>query len=155
MYMKLIPGSGRPVGVEARGHTLTSTGEALVKSASFRKTTGTLILFILTFYLVISVLQTTSSTTISHDTFATLVNVQQEPLEEGDVEIELENCGCLRRLKNVTPNPEGLLLNETTCGIDAFHRGPGQKIVGFSFYGDINSDYRYVCIMYIYYQYYN
>ena len=101
-YMKLISGTGP--GAEARVHTLTSTGEALVKSASFRKTTGTLILFILTFYLVISVLQT--STTTSHDTFATLVNVQQEPLEEGDVEIELENCGCLRRLKNVTPNPD-------------------------------------------------
>ena len=70
-YMKLIPGAAGP-GVEARVTTLTSTGEALVKSASFRKTTGTLILFILTFYLVISVLQTTSRT--SHDTFATLVN---------------------------------------------------------------------------------
>ena len=81
--------------------------------------------------------------------------VNHEPLEEGDIEFELENCGCLRRLKNVNPNPSGLLLNETTCGINAFHRGPGQKIVGFSFYGDINSDYRYVCIMYIYYQYYN
>jgi len=138
-YMKLIPGAAGP-GVEARVTTLTSTGEALVKSASFRKTTGTLILFILTFYLVISVLQTTSRT--SHDTFATLVNqVNHEPLEEGDIEFELENCGCLRRLKNVNPNPSGLLLNETTCGINAFHRGPGQKIVGFSFYGDINSDY--------------
>ena len=77
--------------------------------------------------------------------------VNHEPLEEGDIEFELENCGCLRRLKNVNPNPSGLLLNETTCGINAFHRGPGQKIVGFSFYGDINSDYRYVCIMYIIY----
>ena len=30
-------------------------------------------------------------------------------------------------------------LEDTTCGIDAFRRGMGQKIVGFSFYGDINS----------------
>ena len=29
--------------------------------------------------------------------------------------------------------------NETTCGPDSFQRGPGQKIVGFSFYGDVNS----------------
>ena len=28
----------------------------------------------------------------------------------------------------------------TTCGKDAFLRGPGQKVVGFSFYGDINSN---------------
>ena len=24
--------------------------------------------------------------------------------------------------------------------MDAFHRGPGQMVVGFSFYGDINGD---------------
>ncbi len=30
-------------------------------------------------------------------------------------------------------------LEDTTCGIDAFRRGSGQKIVGFSFYGDVNS----------------
>ena len=29
--------------------------------------------------------------------------------------------------------------NETTCGRDAYRRGVGQKIVGFSFYGDVNS----------------
>ena len=29
--------------------------------------------------------------------------------------------------------------NETTCGRDAYRRGTGQKIVGFSFYGDVNS----------------
>ena len=29
--------------------------------------------------------------------------------------------------------------NETTCGHDAYRRGAGQKIVGFSFYGDVNS----------------
>ncbi len=29
--------------------------------------------------------------------------------------------------------------NETTCGRDAYRRGAGQKIVGFSFYGDVNS----------------
>ena len=29
--------------------------------------------------------------------------------------------------------------NQTTCSQDAFMRGPSQKIVGFSFYGDINT----------------
>ena len=29
---------------------------------------------------------------------------------------------------------------DTTCGKDAFFRGRGQKVVGFSFYGDINSN---------------
>ncbi len=29
--------------------------------------------------------------------------------------------------------------NETTCGRDAYRRGAGQKVVGFSFYGDVNS----------------
>ena len=29
--------------------------------------------------------------------------------------------------------------NSTTCSKDAFMRGAGQKVVGFSFYGDINT----------------
>ena len=29
--------------------------------------------------------------------------------------------------------------NATTCSKDAFMRGSGQKVVGFSFYGDINT----------------
>ena len=29
--------------------------------------------------------------------------------------------------------------HETTCGKDAFKRGSGQKVVAFSFYGDINT----------------
>ena len=28
--------------------------------------------------------------------------------------------------------------NQTTCSMDAFNRGMGQKIVGFSLYGDYN-----------------
>ena len=26
------------------------------------------------------------------------------------------------------------MYNQTTCGLDAFNRGPGQKIVGFSYW---------------------
>ena len=29
--------------------------------------------------------------------------------------------------------------NKTTCGLDAFRRGPAQKVIAFSFYGDPNS----------------
>ena len=32
-----------------------------------------------------------------------------------------------------------ILFNETTCSKDAFMRGPGQMIVGLSFYGDLNA----------------
>ena len=31
------------------------------------------------------------------------------------------------------------LFNDTTCSKDAFRRGEGQKVVGFSFYGSPNS----------------
>ena len=30
--------------------------------------------------------------------------------------------------------------NETTCSRSAYRRGSGQKIVGFSIYGDLNSN---------------
>jgi len=35
---------------------------------------------------------------------------------------------------------QDIKFNKTTCSMDAFRRGGGQKIVGFSFYGDINSN---------------
>jgi hypothetical protein len=70
----------------------------------------------------------------------TLEDVLIGPLEDGQIQFDLEQCGCKRKLNNVQNNPPGLLLNKTTCGLDAFRRGPGQKIVGFVFYGDINSN---------------
>ena len=33
----------------------------------------------------------------------------------------------------------GYWLNETTCSKDAFRRGDGQMVIGFSFYGSTNS----------------
>ena len=131
----------------------TSSGEVLSKSTSVRRSASFLVLFTIVFYLIISLLQTSQN----------LVEVV-EPLEKGknvcnmkwgrkwfhnflfhflgEIEFELEHCGCTRRLKNPAKTPKVLTLNLTTCSIDAFKRGPGQKIVGFSFYGDINSDYR-------------
>ena len=60
---------------------------------------------------------------------------------EDEFEIELKNCGCKRKLKKISPPDEqnsrkNVLFNETTCSIDAYNRGAGQKIVGFSLYGD-------------------
>ena len=34
---------------------------------------------------------------------------------------------------------QDITYNQTTCGSDAFRRGPGQKVIAFSFYGDQNS----------------
>ena len=34
---------------------------------------------------------------------------------------------------------DAVLSSQTTCSLDAFKRGSGQKIVGFSLYGDYNS----------------
>ena len=35
---------------------------------------------------------------------------------------------------------DGVYFNNTTCGPSAFIRGPGQKIVAFSIYGNLSSD---------------
>ena len=51
------------------------------------------------------------------------------PLET--IEFELQQCKCYRKLKKVSKISN---LNETTCSVDAYHRGEGQKIVGFSYY---------------------
>ena len=57
---------------------------------------------------------------------------------EDEFEIELKNCGCKRKLKKISDqnSRKNILFNETTCSIDAYNRGIGQKIVGFSLYGD-------------------
>ena len=46
-------------------------------------------------------------------------------------EFELQHCKCHRKFKKVSKLSN---LNETTCSMDAYHRGEGQKIVGFSYY---------------------
>ena len=53
----------------------------------------------------------------------------------------MKHCDCQRHLSEVKKNPSNLILNYTTCGSDAFYRGPHQKIISFSFYGDVNSGY--------------
>ena len=67
---------------------------------------------------------------------------QSFAVAEEEFEIDLKNCGCKRKLKkssspaNNQNSMRNILFNETTCSIDAYNRGMGQKIVGFSLYGD-------------------
>ena len=56
-----------------------------------------------------------------------------------EFDIKLEYCGCKRQIRteNFSSNSEmNPWINQTTCGIDAFSRGMGQKVVGISLYGD-------------------
>ena len=43
------------------------------------------------------------------------------------------------RTVKIFEHSDSISINETTCSPDAFQRGGGQKIVGFSFYGDPSS----------------
>ena len=63
--------------------------------------------------------------------------------------VKMEHCDCVRDVPfkpNFAKDPVGnytdqmIQFNETTCGRDAFERGSGQKIVGYSFYGDIHTE---------------
>jgi len=68
---------------------------------------------------------------------------------ENEIEFKLEHCGCTRKIpsgppkvvvdKNGNERIRDIPFNATTCSKDAFMRGSGQKVVGFSFYGDINT----------------
>ena len=62
--------------------------------------------------------------------------------------IKMEHCDCHRWIEtrsNLEVNARDELThraikyNETTCGRDAFARGSRQKVVAFSFYGDVNT----------------
>ena len=53
--------------------------------------------------------------------------------------IELDRCSCNRNLTTYNLNITRTFFNYTTCGRDAFFRGPHQKVIAFSFYG--NSSY--------------
>lgn len=53
---------------------------------------------------------------------------------------KLENCNCSRTLFSVeTTENRSVAFSDTTCGRDAFYRGPHQKVAGFSFYGNTSS----------------
>ena len=60
-----------------------------------------------------------------------------------DFEIELKYCGCKRKISKQFMNQNSaqkVLFNDTTCSLDAYNRGMGQKIIGYSLFGDYTSD---------------
>ncbi len=54
----------------------------------------------------------------------------------------MEHCSCIRTIPKAASEkdyllkevPQPICLQDTTCSSDAFQRGPGQKIVAFSFF---------------------
>jgi hypothetical protein len=48
--------------------------------------------------------------------------------KRAEIEFKMAKCGCSRNLKGIYPNPSYIKINQTTCGSDAFHRGPHQKV---------------------------
>ena len=67
-------------------------------------------------------------------------NLQTQEPSKKNFDVKMNHCDCQRNLKEVQENPTNLNFNQTTCSYDAFLRGPHQKVISFSFYGDINSD---------------
>ena len=58
-----------------------------------------------------------------------------------EFEVKLNYCGCKRKIKIQSGNSnfwKNIWFNQTTCSLDAYSRGKGQKIIGFSLYGDYN-----------------
>jgi hypothetical protein len=70
-------------------------------------------------------------------TFSTFLffNILNSGLEHEQV--RLQHCRCLRDVakRSITDN-----YSHTTCNREAFLRGPGQKVVAFSLFGDLDSD---------------
>lgn len=60
-----------------------------------------------------------------------------EPL--GSIQVPMEHCDCARSM-TISQKKDQVPFNKTTCGMDAFVRGSGQKVVSFSLYGDSSSD---------------
>ena len=52
--------------------------------------------------------------------------------------ILLENCNCRRTLLNIDEN-DSVQFSDTACSPEAFQRGSNQKIVAYSFYGNVSS----------------
>ena len=56
------------------------------------------------------------------------------------VKFQLEQCECQRQLTEIQVNPTNLNFSQTTCSSDSFQRGPHQRVISFSFFGDITSN---------------
>lgn len=69
---------------------------------------------------------------------------QSNTAKEGGKWVQMEHCSCQRYIQvnnNNSNDNNAIPYNDTTCSTDAYERGSGQKVIGFSFYGDINTDY--------------
>lgn len=51
--------------------------------------------------------------------------------------VRIEECGCDRSI--LVEETKLWNLNDSTCSSASYHRGAGQKIISFSFYGNPNS----------------
>lgn len=51
--------------------------------------------------------------------------------------VKIEECGCVRKI--LVEDTRHGSLNDSTCSKASFQRGGGQKVIGFSFYGNPNS----------------
>ncbi len=155
-------------------YTKLPTSEEMAKmptSTSLRRTVGLAALFIVTFYCVIALFKTSQNlvlvvenledsnqnhpnnvASVSKFKSAVSPEVNAQVTDLGnEIEFKLQHCECKRRLsKTVINSTKTFSFNETTCSYDAYLRGIGQKIAGFSFYGDINSDHRYkiTCLLF-------
>ena len=81
---------------------------------------------------------------IIHQNFAQNDNLK----DEGRYILDMQHCGCKRKIKKPSFN-KIVSLNQTTCSLDAYNRGMGQKIIGFSLYGNHTDKLMYVFIFII------
>lgn len=51
---------------------------------------------------------------------------------------KMEHCGCERNIRSISD--EAVNFEKTTCGMEAYLRGMGQKIISFSFYGSMETE---------------
>ena len=51
-------------------------------------------------------------------------------------EVEVQNCGCTKNIlvNKARDSDSKIAFEQTTCSREAFHRGKGQKIIGFSYF---------------------
>merc|ERR1712156_925047 len=56
--------------------------------------------------------------------------------EKDKIEIEVQHCGCKKNIStnHIIHGDSNIVFNQTTCSKNAFLRGNGQKIVGYSYF---------------------
>lgn len=116
---------------------LAQSENVAVAGRSSGKRSLTLVFLIITsFYLVFALFKASAQKNL-------IVTEEIVIGQEETLDFKLQHCDCVRKLplSIIDESSEYPAFNTTTCSHDAFKRGKGQKIAGFSFYGDVNSDY--------------